>query len=44
MKFNHHPQVEQGLCQEEAAELLQDFFRNLRMELRTRPKWRKKPE
>ena len=42
MKFNHHPQVEQGLCQEEAAELLQDFFRNLRMELRTRPKWRPK--
>ena len=43
MPYNHHPQVEQGVRQEEAAALLQDFFQNLRVELRSRPKW-KKPE
>ena len=43
MDFNHHPQVERGVRQEEAAALLQDFFQNLRVELRSRPKW-KKPE
>ena len=41
MAFNHHPQVESGLCQEEAAALLSDFFANLRLELRTRPKWKR---
>ncbi len=40
MAFNHHPQVESGVRQEEAAALMQEFFRNLRMELRERPKWR----
>ena len=40
MEFNHHPQVEKGIREEECAALLQDFFKNLRMELRTRPKWR----
>ena len=39
MAFNHHPQVESGICQAEAAALLQDFFQNLRVELRSRPKW-----
>ena len=39
MEFNHHPQVEAGLREQEAAELMQTFFRNLRAELRTRPKW-----
>lgn len=43
MAFNHHPRVESGVREEEAAALLQEFFRNLRVELRTRPKW-KKPE
>ncbi len=43
MDFNHHPQVESGLREEDAAQLLQDFFANLRIELRSRPKW-KKPE
>ncbi len=42
MNFNHHPVVEGGLCEEEAALLLQEFFQNLRMELRTRPKWQPK--
>lgn len=43
MAFNHHPRVESGVREEEAAALLQEFFRNLRVELRSRPKW-KKPE
>lgn len=44
MNFNHHPQVVSGLLEEESAQLLQDFFQNLRVELRSRPKWRKPEE
>ena len=47
MDFNHHPTVEKGLREEECAGLLRDFFQNLRVELRSRPKWKKpveKPE
>ena len=44
MDFNHHPQVEAGLLEEESRALLQDFFRNLRVKLRSRPKWRPKQE
>ncbi len=44
MDFNHHPQVEAGLLEEESKALLQDFFQNLRVELRSRPKWRPKQE
>ena len=44
MDFNHHPQVEAGLLEEESRALLQDFFQNLRVELRSRPKWRPKQE
>lgn len=40
MEFNHHPKVEAGIREEEAARLLSEFFQNLRMELRTRPKWK----
>ncbi len=43
MAFNHHPQVEKGVMEAECTALLQEFFQNLRMELRTRPKW-KRPE
>lgn len=43
MGFNHHPVVEGGVMEEESAALMQTFFQNLRVELRTRPKW-KKPE
>ena len=43
MAFNHHPQVESGILAEESMELLKEFFQNLRVELRTRPKW-KRPE
>ena len=42
MNFNHHPEVEAGVMEEECALLLKDFFQNLRMELKTRPKWRPK--
>ena len=43
MDFNHHPSVERGLREEESARLLRQFFADLRVTLRTRPKW-KKPE
>lgn len=43
MPFNHHPQVVKGVMEEESAALLQQFFADLRVRLRTRPKW-KKPE
>ena len=42
MAYNHHPQVEAGVLEEECAKLLTDFFRELRVTLRTRPKWRRR--
>ena len=41
MDFNHHPEIEYGLLEEESTALLKDFFQNLRVTLRTRPKWKK---
>ena len=41
MNFNHHPTVEGGVLEQEAAQLMQDFFSQLRLQLKTRPKWRK---
>lgn len=41
MEFNHHPQVTAGVLEEECAALLREFFQNLRLELRARPKWRR---
>ena len=41
MDFNHHPTVEKGLREAEAAALLEEFFRNLRVTLRSRPKWKR---
>lgn len=41
MDFNHHPVVESGVRQAAAAALLQDFFQQLRVQLRTRPRWKK---
>ena len=41
MEFNHHPSGEAGVREEEAAALLQAFFRDLRVELRSRPKWKR---
>ena len=40
MRFNHHPAVEAGVLEEEAAALMSEFFQKLRIELRSRPKWR----
>ena len=40
--FNHHPAVECGIREEECAALLTEFFQKLRIELRSRPKWRPK--
>ncbi len=42
MQFNHHPKVETGLREAECAALLKDFFQKLRLELRSRPKWKPK--
>ena len=44
MDFNHHPQVEQGVLEQPCAALLTEFFQKLRVELRTRPKWRPRQE
>ena len=41
MDFNHRPQVDRGVREEESAALLTEFFQNLRVELRSRPKWKK---
>ena len=43
MGFNHHPEVVAGIREEEAAALMTAFFQNLRVTLRSRPKW-KRPE
>ena len=40
MQFSHHPQVEMGILEEECAQLLTEFFAKLRVELRSRPKWK----
>lgn len=42
MDFNHHPAVESGIREEECAALLTEFFQKLRLELRSRPKWKPK--
>ncbi len=41
MNFNHHPEIEYGLLEEECTQVLKDFFQDLRIRLRTRPKWKK---
>ena len=41
MAFNHHPQVERGVRETQCGQLLTTFFQQLRVELRTRPKWRR---
>ena len=40
MEFNHHPNVECGILEEKCAGLLTEFFAKLRVELRSRPKWK----
>ena len=44
MDFNHHPQVERGVLEAESRELMQRFFQELRVTLRSRPKWRPRQE
>ena len=44
MAFNHHPEVEAGIREAEAAALMTEFFQKLRVELRSRPKWKPKAE
>ena len=44
MEFNHHPAVEYGILEAECAALLTEFFQKLRVELRSRPKWKPKCE
>ena len=41
MDFNHHPKMEGGVLEEEAKSLMRDFFRELRVTLKSRPKWKK---
>lgn len=41
LPFNHHPQVTAGVCAEECAALVQEFFTKLREERKTRPRWKK---
>jgi tRNA(adenine34) deaminase len=41
MDFNHHPEVIRGVREEEAAQLMQEFFQNLRVELKSRPRWKR---
>ena len=41
LPYNHKPQVERGVLEEECAGLLRDFFQDLRITLRSRPKWKK---
>ena len=43
MEYNHHPEAVSGVREEECAALLRQFFQDLRVTLRTRPKW-KRPE
>ena len=44
MEFNHKPTVEKGVEEARCAQLLTEFFQQLRVTLQERPKWRKKPE
>ena len=41
MNFNHKPQVTAGVLESESKALMEDFFRQLRVTLRDRPKWHK---
>lgn len=40
MGYNHHPQCEGGVLEAECSALLQEFFRDLRVKLASRPKWK----
>ena len=44
MDFNHRPETVAGVMEEESKALMQEFFKHLRVELRTRPRWKKPRE
>ena len=44
MDFNRHPAVTRGVREEEAQALLTEFFKELRVTLKSRPKWRRPQE
>ena len=44
MAYNHQPEVTRGLMEEECAQILTEFFRQLRLTLPKRKKWQKPPE
>lgn len=44
MAYNHHPQAVSGVLEEECAQVLRDFFRDLRVRLPARSKWRRPGE
>ena len=44
MAYNHQPEVARGLMEEECAQVLTEFFRQLRLTLPKRKKWQKPPE
>lgn len=41
MAYNHHPQTEGGVLEEECARILRDFFGTLRLRLQEKPKRRR---
>ena len=41
MDFNHHPQVQWGVLEEDCTQLLKSFFQELRLTLQSRPKWKR---
>ena len=44
MDYNHHPQVESGLMEEECSAVLREFFQNLRVTLPKRRRWHRPAE
>ncbi len=41
MPYNHQPKIEFGLMEDECAGILKEFFRNLRLTLPSRKRWRR---
>jgi len=41
MPFNHRPEVTEGVLEERSVALMKEFFAALRVELQSRPKWKK---
>lgn len=41
LPYNHKPIIESGLLEEECKELLQEFFKQLRVKMKNKPKWKK---